>query len=388
MNPRKSIQQSPPLKLDLWTLEPQNIMFGSNTSNFKFETFDENNLHLSPPNLLFRVLQKPSWYAGIPLNILVFASNLRQQNITNATFDVSISSNNRIVLNNQSSMFPVITSQHSVTFPLRFTPPESTSNFRISIKFNYMYDAMLLTSSMLVNMQIYNSILCKATYKEGFIGYAVENVFPFPISSVKFSNGEIIADKLMVNEKVNGFVQKSTAFEVNWSLPYANECSLIYPPAQKNAEKLKKISIHFMTEKDESLTDSKNKLNRRHCSVKILPKILPIMTPFDATLKLKNKTNEKISGNLVLSNEENLAILGEDSIYFQLEPKEIKLINVTLIGLKEGTIQFPDFTATYDEKKEKNSSNLINAYINKFNQNSNIQNIQVKSGIILIGNNN
>lgn len=388
MNPRKNGPQTPPLKLDLWRLEPQNIIFGSHTSNFKFETYDENDLHLPPPNLLFRVLQKPTWYAGIPINILIFASNLRQQVLTNGTFDVSISSNNRIIYSNQSSLFPVIASQHSVTFPLRFTPPEPTTNFRISVKFNYIYDGMLLTSSILVNMQIYHSILCKATYQEGFVGYAVENIFPFPISSVRFSKGEIVADKLMVNEKINGFVQKSTAFEVNWSLPYANDCSLIYPPAQKNAEKLKKLSIHFITEKDESVTDSKSKLNLKYVSLKVLPKILPIMTPFDATLKLKNKINEKLSGTLELSNDECLAILGEDSIHFQLEPKEIKFINVTFIGLKEGTTQFPDFIATYDEKKDKDSGNLLNAYINKFNQSSNVQNIQIKSGIILIGNNN
>lgn len=389
INTRKNIQQSPTVKLDLWLIEPQNLSFGSHTSNFKFETFDGNeDLHLPPPNLLFRVLQKPAWYAGIPLNILIFASNLRPQAITNSTFDVSISSNNRIIYNNQSSLYPVIASQHSVTFPLRFSPHEPTSNFRISVKLNYMLESMLQSCSILVTMQIYHSILCKATYQEGFVGYTVENVFPFPISSVRFSNGEIVADKLMVNEKVNGFVQKSTAFEVNWSLPYANDCSLVYPPIQKNAEKMKKLSIHIITSNEENLTDSKSKLNLKQISLKVLPKILPIMTPFDATLKLKNKINESISGSLALLNEENLAILGEDSIHFQLEPKEIKFINITFIGLKEGTIQFPDFIATYNEKKEKDPTKLISAYINKFNQDSNVQNIQIKAGIILIGNNN
>ena len=224
MNSRRNNLQSSTVKIDLWLLEPQNLSFGSKTSNFKTETFDNNDLHLSPPNLVFKILQKSAWYAGIPINILIFASNSRAQNLSNAYFDVSIISNNRIVFSKQSSIFPIVTPQRSVSFPFRFIPPEPTSNCSISVKFNYMFEGQLLTSSFQINIQIFHSILCKTTYQEGFIGYAVENIFPFPISSVRFSKGEVVADKLLVNEKVNGFVDKSSAFEVNWSLPYANEC--------------------------------------------------------------------------------------------------------------------------------------------------------------------
>lgn len=387
MNSRRNNPQSPIAKVDLWLLEPQNITFGSKTSNFKTETFDSNDLHLSPPNLVFKILQKRAWYAGIPINILVFASNPRAQIITNAYFDISILSNNRLIFSQQSTVFPIIKSQHSVTFPFRFIPPEPTNNCSITVKFNYMSEGQLLTTSLQINIQVFHSILCKSSYQEGFIGYAVENIFPFPISSVRFSKGEIVADKLLVNEKVNGFVDKSTAFEVKWSLPFANDCSLIFPPIQKNAEKRKTISIHFLTD-GEPIPGNTNKLNPKQVQPKYLPKILSIMTPFEATIRLKNKINEKVSGTLSLSNEESLAILGEDSIRFQLDPKETKLINITFIGLKEGTIQFPNFIANFDDIEKKDSNMHNSLYPNKISQDSNTQDIQVKSGIILVGNNN
>ena len=373
MNLRKNPSQSPITKIDLCLLEPQHIKFSNNHNDYNFETFSNTNLHLKPPLLTFRMLQNPKWYAGVPIIILITAKNLRFQPVTNAKFDICVISNNLTVYSNESPEISEIPAQSSISYPIRITPTVATNNFRIMTKLNYKFNDQLLTSSSQNSIQILPSLSCKALRAHGYVGFEIENLFPFPLVSVRISSSaskgkdEIIIHQLFRNEKINGFLSKSPTFDIKWSLPFAKECQITYPSIPKNAEKRKDVSFHFISETDQV----------SHENIKFLPKIVEIFTPFDATMHIKNKTSEKVSGTFAFSNDDYLMILGEASLHFNLEPKEEKYIDSTFIAVKEGTIQFPDMTVSFDI--HSNNSNSTLPY------NTNIQQIPINSGIIVVG---
>ncbi|OHS94689.1 hypothetical protein TRFO_39130 [Tritrichomonas foetus] len=280
-------------KLDLWIIEPQGLKFGSCTADYQFESFGQS-LHLNPPQISYRLLPKPNWYSGIPISMVVVANNMRFQPISNSTIEVSVYCNNRIIFTTQSSTIQSIDGQNSISFPFRFVPP-STTSLKLIVTFNYTFESQFLTNSIQTLMQIYPSIVCKLEQKEGFLGYEIENQFPFPISNVTISSGsenepkKLVAEKLIISEKVFGFIKKTTTFEIRWSLPFANDCVLTCPVKNKNSERRDKVKLQFLE----------------------FPKIVKTLSPFEVKIKLMNKTCNKLKGSIQInhhSNEKNKAL--------------------------------------------------------------------------------
>ena len=370
-------------KLDVWIIEPQSIFFGNRTSKFALESFDCDNLHLDPPRLDFKILQKPSWYSNVPITLIALATNLRFQPITDAMFDISVQAENRVIFSAHSQRISAIGAHRTETFCFRFTPPSTQQNLRVFVAIKHVFDGQASTNAMQISMPIFPSVNCMFSQKGEYIGFEIENMFQFPLTNVSVAIEEdkaslasrsfddlsnetlfpqsksysglntlsmyaqrilsvresgksnivttLVASKLVRNEKIFGFTKKSNSFQIGWALPFASDCVMSFTLRSNEADVKRKISFRFI---------------RRSKS----PKIVSCFQPFQLCAKIKNNLKEKISGSFAFKENPNIIFFGKSNMIIDLGPKEGINQDFPFMTLKEGAFPLPDLIFTYKNK--------------------------------------
>lgn len=291
-----------------------------------FESF-ESELHLQPPTVLSRTIRSDLWHSGIPLTIQLRATNKRQQTVTNVGISVVVKLNKVEVYKQASQSGTDVNSQDTYTMTFQYTPHTPGELLIIASCYFKLEDNCCTTIHR--HVAIKSPVDLKLWYPKPYLYYEVQNMLPYTITNVcavVSDTRKPIVSLLMPTESYKGYMyvcDPDKVIGIEWSLPFCGKCRQNY-------------SIPSNPEK--SVTEFPLKVE--FCDV---PKLVPTLKPFEATLIIKNTEERSFSGVLNISGDE-LSILahGKNTIEFHdLEAGGEKRFSVEFVALNEGEYRFP-----------------------------------------------
>ncbi|OHT07719.1 hypothetical protein TRFO_23993 [Tritrichomonas foetus] len=330
-------------KLSIKLCELPSIKTTARTSQFSLETLNGSNLHLPPPNPVFKERPNKVGNSGVPMYLMASITNTRFQPLRDCTLSVVVKHGTRTIYptatDNQDKKPPQqVDPMKWLTFPLIVTcPVDGTLKATTRAQFTFENQKMDMTAS--ADLKVDPSISMARSKPSNIVQIQVENKMKQLFLNVKARTPDkqtsFISRFLKQEEVASTFLKFNEAVpekvEISWSIPSCQKCwqiiSLDKLPEKKNED----LAI--------SLSD--------------VPQTIPALKPFKVTATLKNTRDEPISGELQFQKGDRVMhLIGKNVTRFVDIPAKSEIqMPFNFIALSQGAHPIPNIEVKIDGAK-------------------------------------
>ncbi|OHS98181.1 hypothetical protein TRFO_09042 [Tritrichomonas foetus] len=337
-------------KLTLSLIEPPHLLMGCSTSHFALETFsNNNNFHLPPPTPDFQLSDDQKCYSGVPVYLMVTATNKSAFQLRECRFAGTLSNGSISLTSFNSQSDCVLEPQNSISITHSHTF-KFIGKLSLLCYFHFKFENTKTKAKIAEAVDFISPLAMshiRSPGKRPVIQIMITNRYNFGMSSIeaRTSAGEVLklGKYLPPNETLSGYLYYNKPFasiEGSCAFPYATRCSV-----------LEKVSGVLFDQSTAPLS----------FAIKI-PRAIQALNPFVAKIAVINQSENPISGTINIKNSditnnitniddhlmsggdeaESLDFFGyNDLIVPEIHPSQKYEMCLNMIALKQGKYKFP-----------------------------------------------